>query len=346
MRFNSRRSRVVARASYAAAPHWTVGLRLLLLFPLLACGLARAGAAPIAVTQGSDYDAERVDRHVRALSETIGARAAGTAGERTAAAYIAAQFTTIGLATEIQPFRVPSGTGSYTSANVAATKPGLDGHYGTIYLGAHYDSVPAGPGANDNASGTAVLLELARLLADQELKPTLVFIAFGAEEVGLRGSAAFVRQLTPLQRVTALGMLNMDCVGYGTRQIIATSPGAKAELVERTASIARSLGLEVEVGPNRGNSDHAPFASAGIPAAFVATRDAQILCGPYYHKPTDTVDTLDPAQMERVGRIVLATAENLAAGARLLAPTEVSLPSVLNSIESQVFATSGNQRWP
>ena len=320
--------------------HW------LLLWVLLAGSVA---ASPAGTTRGAGwttYDAARVDRHVRALAETIGPRSAGSAAERQAASYIADELKSIGLSTEIQPFQVIGGSGSYWSANVVATKPGVNARYGTIYIGAHYDSVPGSPGANDNASGTAVLLELARLLANRELKPRLVLIAFGAEEVGLRGSSAFVRQLAPLERETSLGMLNLDCVGYGTHQMVATSFGTDTALVDRVVAVATRLGLEIERGPYLGNSDHAPFANAGIPAAFVATRDAGKLCGPNYHQPTDTSNTLDAVQMEHVGRIVLAAAEDLSASATLLTPTQVRLPLLQAGAQPDVFGTAAKAQSP
>ena len=284
---------------------------------------AASPAAP--VKAAASYDRQRVAAHVAMLADTIGVRAAGTAGEQAAASYIAAQLAALGLEVTRQPFTYTDGISTYTSANVVATKPG-DGRHGTIYVGAHYDSVPAGPGANDNASGVAVLLELARLLAPTPLGPSVVFVAFGAEERGLIGSYAFVRELSPLDKLVALGMLNMDCVGVGSAQLIGTRQNTPPELVTRAAAVAEGLGYTVETSFTIGNSDHSPFASAGIPAAFVATRYPAPLCGPNYHRATDTSNTLDPAQMERVGAIVRATIEDLARTAPLVTPTQVRLP--------------------
>ena len=287
-----------------------------------------------ALGASTSYDSARVAAHVQMLAQTIGDRAAGTAGESQAAAYIAAQFVRNGLNVQVLSFPIVTGAGASTSSNVIATKPGLDPNFGVIYIGAHYDSVPNGPGANDNASGTALLIEIGRLLAEQELKPTVVLVAFGAEEIELRGSSVFVRELTPMQRIMALGMLNMDCTGYGAQHTIATTADAPTGLIERAAHQATLLGIDPQIEFNSGQTDHIPFAAAGIPAVSFATRDDTRVCGPYYHQPSDTVATLDFVQMERVGQVVLATIMELAATAPLRSPTTLWFPvAALDPVE-------------
>src|SRR5439155_19212893 len=90
--------------------------------------------------------------------------------------------------------------------NVVARKPGASGK--TVVVGGHYDSVPTGPGANDNGSGTAVTLEVARVMAGRDYPHTLEFVAFDAEELGLLGSEYYVGQLTPEQRQAVVAMIN------------------------------------------------------------------------------------------------------------------------------------------
>jgi aminopeptidase YwaD len=107
---------------------------------------------------------------------------------------------------------VDASTETRTAANVIGTRPGGPQ---TVVIGGHFDSVSAGPGANDNASGTAVMLELARVLATRPTSFTLKFAAFDAEEIGLRGSAHMVSLLTPDQRAATRAMFNLDMVGVG-----------------------------------------------------------------------------------------------------------------------------------
>ena len=102
---------------------------------------------------------------------------------------------------------------SLPSQNVVAEKSGSG--EGVVVLGAHYDTVPNVEGANDNGSGTAVILAIAEDWAEQPLPFTVRFIAFGSEEVGLRGSAHYVNSLSADQRDGIIAMLNFDALGSG-----------------------------------------------------------------------------------------------------------------------------------
>lgn len=287
-------------------------------------------AAAPSIPATPSYNGARVAAHVQQLSDVIGTRGAGSVGEGRAAGYIAGQFAASGLDVRIQSFPVWVANEPGWSANVIATLPGADPGYGTLYLGAHYDSVDFGifhsPGANDNAGGVAVLLELARLLAAQPLRATVVFIAFGSEEAGLVGSQAFVRRITGRERVLALGMLNLDCIGVGDRLSISTLPGADPSLRDRALAAAAQHGVTVVDTAGWGRSDQASFVAAGIPAAFFETRGTDGGCGPDYHKPTDTSATLDPANLARAAEIALATAQGVATDAPLRQPSTIWLP--------------------
>src|SRR3970040_2177290 len=111
-------------------------------------------------------------------------------------------------------------SGPRDSQNVVARPP--DGECRVI-AGGHYDSVPAGPGANDNASGTATAVEIARVLAADGKFDDACFVLFGSEEGGLIGSALFVDSLTPAQKDALEGMLNFDMVGTGSQWFLAGS---------------------------------------------------------------------------------------------------------------------------
>lgn len=280
----------------------TWGIILLLVIILISPGLDRTNAA------NESFDPDRAIAHIVALSDGIGIREAGTPNEGRAAVYVASQFVAMGLDTRVQALPAYY----IYSQNVIAVKAGLDPEAGVIYIGAHYDSVQWGPGANDNASGTAVLLEAARLLANETFSPTLTFIAFGSEEIGLGGSSYFTIHLPPLERYVARGMINLDCVGWGTAQAIGYADDSADPLVQKAVDNATALNIPVEL-ERVSNSDHAPFSWVKIPAILLYsyTPDAQD-CGPNYHQATDTADTVDPVAMERVAQILLATVRDLA----------------------------------
>lgn len=199
--------------------------------------------------------------------------------------------------------RVEARTVQVRSRNVLARA----GETCTYVIGGHYDSVPAGPGANDNASGTAVTLELARVLRPIAERAGLCFMAFGAEELGLWGSRIHVQGLTPEQRQAIRGMVNLDMVGVGDRWRIS---GSEA-LVGYVGEVAQALGIAVQLAPGGrgtgGGSDHASFLQAGIPAVFFYRMD-----DPNYHLPTDQAQFVDPAALEQAGKMVVGLVERLA----------------------------------
>lgn len=193
------------------------------------------------------------------------------------------------------------------SYNVVATKPGTKP--GTVVIGGHMDSVPAGPGANDNASGTASMLELARVFSLRDYPYTLRFVAFGAEEIGLHGSRHYVDQLSPEERRVTVAMINLDMVGVGD----AWRFGGTDSLVQRALQVANELNLpaaRLGASLNRA-SDHANFMNAGIPSLFVYRTD-----DPNYHSPNDRPEHVDPKALGEAGAIVLRVLDGIAAEGR------------------------------
>ena len=100
---------------------------------------------------------DRAMEIVHALADAIGSRPAGTAAERTAASFLADQYQAMGYGVDVVPFSFSTRAGSGTSQNVIAYDPNEDPNVPLVIIGGHYDTVPAGPGANDNGSGTAAL---------------------------------------------------------------------------------------------------------------------------------------------------------------------------------------------
>ena len=177
-----------------------------------------------------------------------------------------------------------------------------------LIAGGHYDSVPAGPGANDNASGAATVVEMARVLAADGEFDDVCFLLFGAEEVGLIGSARFVESLTPAEEETLEAMLNLDMVGVGTQWLLAGSPSI-ADLAAAEAD-ERSLDYIVESSSPIG-SDHASFINAGIPGVFFHSLFVVVADDPNYHTAEDRAEHVQPARMAEIADLGLAVIDTL-----------------------------------
>jgi aminopeptidase YwaD len=165
----------------------------------------------------------------------------------------------------------------------------------SLILGAHFDSVPGSPGANDNAGGTAAILEIARRLP-KNLVDQVWFVSFDGEEDGLHGSRAFVDQ-SPNDLLDNLkGMLNFDMVGINDK----LSLGGSSQIVEAALSVTPNLGRF----PARSDSDHASFAAEGVPNVFFYRGD-----DPNYHLPSDV--SVNPLALEDTVTVGLATTQKL-----------------------------------
>ena len=178
-------------------------------------------------------------------------------------------------------------TRTLQSRNVVAEKPGPPGD-AQVVLGGHYDTVAGIPGANDNGSGIATVLTIARAIADRSYPFTVRFMLFGSEELGLRGSSDYVRGLSDEQRAATLAMLNFDALGTGdTLGVLGESELALAAL-----SVGRELGIRSArrrfSGANL-SSDHAPFNAAGIPTVFFLADDISRI-----HTPEDKLEFVRP----------------------------------------------------
>ena len=213
------------------------------------------------------------------------------------------------------------------AVNVIGVLPGADPQRAAeaVVLGAHYDHLglvrgTLHPGADDNASGTAVVVALARSFAALgPLDRTLIFALFGAEEIGLVGSGHYVRQPSvPIERTVA--MLNFDMVGrlgQSPLTVAGVESGRGLRQVVTDAAAAQSTSVTLRDAPF-GPSDHSRFYDAGAPVLFFHTGSHAD-----YHRPGDTADKLDATGMARVALLGAHIAERLAGGAR---PTYVALP--------------------
>ncbi len=185
--------------------------------------------------------------------------------------------------------------------NVVATKRGTLRPDEIIVIGGHYDTVPVAPGANDNASGTATVLEVARVRAGTPLPRTVQFVLFGAEELGLHGSAAFASE----RRQGIVAMINLDMVGWGDRLMVGASPGRDDSIVNVADRVAQRLGIAV-TKTRVSASDHASFERAGVPAVFVHRG-----VDPHYHQSGDVPSNVSPRNLEEAARLSVGILQEL-----------------------------------
>ena len=174
------------------------------------------------------------------------------------------------------------------SQNVIAQKPGASD--AVVVLGGHFDSVPGLSGANDNASGTAVLLAIAELLADVDLPYTLRIVPFGSEELGLLGSRFYVQELSSAELENTKLMLNFDALSTGSGVAI-FGDGVFTDLINEKGS---EVGVDVRVsrGMRGGTSDFAVFREAGVPFVMFFGDDASRI-----HTELDTVEFVQPEML-------------------------------------------------
>lgn len=283
----------------------------------VACGGSDSKAGPGNLTARVREDTLRA--HIAAL--TAGGPRNGVAQpERAAeaASYIERRLRDAGLAVRRQDVRFQG----VALPNVIGEKRGDVCPERIFIIGAHYDTQPETPGADDNASGVAGMLAAAEALAAADLPATVWFVGFAFEEEGLIGSATMAQALAG-EGVGLAGMIALEMIGYtvegsdatggpGDAILVVADPASEflARAFEAVASEAapelttRVLVLEPATTPDIRRSDHAPFWNMGFRAAMLT--DGANLRNPNYHRPGDTIDTLDFTFMTRVTRSVVA----------------------------------------
>jgi aminopeptidase YwaD len=339
--------------------------RCVLLFALAACT-----PSPPATSSSRDGrlapDTAAIRRDVEHLaSAALEGRGTGTAGNDSAAAYIARRFESLRLAPlpngcsdpsgplerrctrkYFQPFVARSAAAAHAglpselpSQNVVAVLRGSDralaGEY--IVLGAHFDHLGRSGasaldpdsaeairnGADDNASGTAAVMELARLLSRHAPRRSVVFVTFSGEELGLLGSQRFVeRPPMPMERVVA--MLNFDMIGrLRNDRVIVYGVETATEMRAIVDSAAVGTGLNVRgVGDGFGPSDHSSFYVRGIPVLHFFTDLHED-----YHRASDDADKVSAAGIGRIVGLAERVVRAVADRDERLTPVRVSRPA-------------------
>lgn len=268
-----------------------------------------------------DVDRERLNRH---LQRIVGERSPFSGARHLAAVeqFIYAEFASYGLEVESDSF---SYAGETFHNIVARRRPRAEEPL--VIIGAHFDSVVGTPGADDNASGVAVLLETARLLSQIALTTQVLFCAFNLEELNMIGSTAFARKIKAAG-MEVKAMISLEMIGYtdsrpGSQKLPAglgrfypdrgdfigvVGNWQSTALMHRFAGGMRQgskLQVETLSVPGKGAlipavrlSDHAPFWDLGYPALMIT--DTSFYRNPHYHGATDSIETLDIDFMAKV----------------------------------------------
>lgn len=233
--------------------------------------------------------------------------------QRTKAAdFLVSTLEDLGLPYERQVYRhpnihpaldlvMPPMRGQNVISHIPATAPSSD----YIVLGAHYDSVINSPGADDNASGVAVSLSIASEISELDTRNThLLVVFFDQEEDESAGSKAFIRKLKR-DGLTIRSMHNIDMIGWDgdeDRNFEVDVSTDEMEAIYRSA--ASKSGVTVSRATYN-SADHLPFREAGIEAVCVSEEYTTGDFTPHYHKPSDTLDTLDFDYMESMTTIMV-----------------------------------------
>ncbi len=298
-----------------------------------------------------------------------GNRAHGQPGYLASVNYVRGRLDAAGYTTAVQSFSY----GGATGYNLIADWPGGD-TTNTVMVGAHLDSVAAGPGINDNGSGSAAILEVALEVARQGITPTrhLRFAWWGAEERGLIGSDFYVDSLSASARATIEAYYNFDMVGspnpgyflYDGDNSDGTGagpgPAGSAQLEAVLAEYFTSIGVPTEGTDFDGRSDYGPFIAAGIPAGGTFTGAEQrktaaqaakwggssgVAYDVCYHRSCDTTSNIDDTALDRNADAIAYAVWALSAGTppptgpRFENPTDVTIPDQ-STVESPI-AVSG-----
>ncbi|NUM35145.1 MAG: M20/M25/M40 family metallo-hydrolase [Candidatus Brocadiae bacterium] len=275
------------------------------------------------ITVENDSKAQEMMKHIRFLADPEKkGRAIGTKELDAVASYIADFFQKSGLS----PFQgkdffqtweqeIPV-YGKQKLANILGIAPGQNKTLSRscIIVGAHYDHLGMGevgskpvyagkahPGADDNASGIAVMLDCAEYFAKNPQKRSILFVAFTAEESGYIGSRAFLHTLSPAEKSQIFAMINLDTIGRLQDQpllVLACNSAKEWPHIFRGCSFQTGIPV-LPIENNQGSSDQIPFLEEGIPAV-------QFFSGPHedYHTPQDTIEKIAPKGLEKSAKIL------------------------------------------
>jgi hypothetical protein len=286
--------------------------------------LVRSVTAPASVS--------RVYAHEKALYD-FDSKNIARPGNKLASEYLFSAYASFGYTPEYQWFS-PRGALNGQTANVIATLKGTVNPELVYVVSSHYDSVAVGPGADDDSSGTAALLETARLLAGHPMPATIVFASFTGEEAGLLGSREFVRRAVE-NGTKIVGALNNDMVGWANDQrldntIRYSNRGIRD--VQHAAAMQFSRLITYDALYYKGTDAASYYDAYGDIVGGIGSYP--VLGNPHYHQATDLLEGINH-------QLIVETAKTTAATIVLLAST----PSRLTGLTATASGNTATLTW-
>ena len=256
-------------------------------------------------------------------------------GNDKAGEYLFNTYTSFGYSPEYQWFS-PAGREVFggKTANVLATLPGTTNPELVYVVSSHYDSVERGPGADDNTSGTAALLEAARILADHPMPCTIIFASFTGEEAGLLGSREFVRQAQE-NGMQIVGALNNDMVGMANNSRLDNTirySNAGIRDIQHAAAFLFTDMVTYDALYYKSTDAHAYYEAYGDIVGGIGSYP--VLGNPFYHQWNDNLETINHQLVTEVAKTTAATLMLLA-----------SSPSRIKGLEISTNGNTVNATW-
>ena len=229
-------------------------------------------------------------------------------GNKLAAAFLFDRYTSFGYEPEYQPFEYRARNGQTgQTANVIATLKGIVNPELIYVVSSHYDSVAAGPGADDDSSGTAALLETARILAGHPQPATIIFASFTGEEAGLLGSREFVRRAVDA-KLNVVGALNNDMIGWSNDYRLDNTirySNAGIRDVQHTAAMQFSNLITYDALYYKNTDAAAYYETYGDIVGGIGSYP--VLGNPHYHQPHDLLEGINHQLIAEVAKTTAAT---------------------------------------
>jgi hypothetical protein len=243
-------------------------------------------------------------------------------GNRRAGEYLFERYKAFGYSPELQSFEARNADGGRT-ANVLATLKGTVNPELVYVVSSHYDSVAVGPGADDDSSGTAALLETARIMAQYPQPATIIFASFTGEEAGLLGSREFVRQALA-SKMQIVGALNNDMIGWANdhrldNTIRYSNPGIRD--IQHGAAMHFTNLITYDALYYKGTDAAAYYEAFGDIVGGIGSYP--VLGNPHYHQSHDVLETINHQLVTEVAKTTAATLMYLASSPSRLSDLKI-----------------------
>ena len=263
-------------------------------------------------------------------------------GNALAETYIKQKLQSYGLTTTIQSF-------STTGKNVYGVQTGAEFPNQKYIICAHYDDMPTGttaPGADDNASGTAAVIEAARIFSQYDFPFTIVYALWDEEEQGLIGSEYYAQQAT-LAGDSILGVINLDMIGYdgnsdGNADVHNSSIANTSELKDKMleVNLLYGINLDLDVVPAQPYSDHQSFLDHGFSALLLIEDDNDF--HPYYHTVNDLIQYINQPYYVKLVKLSFATLASFALNLNInIIHTPIASTTQTDPINTTAFISTG-----